>query len=140
MRQNGVDQGPRVANTFDRHPRYPEAPDCGPVRIFRNLPHREVVWPPYTEEERAEIVRRGKEEPRRLTLAESRLARENRLAYQDNVLAMEDWYSRSSYLAPEDMGNSASEKQGRSVTAPRRIAGVENPRRTRTAATRAKVL
>jgi len=92
MRQNGVDQGPRVANTFDRHPRHPEAPDCGPVRILRKSPFREVLWPPYTEEERAEIVRRGKEEPRRLTLAEERLVRKNRASYQDDIMAMEHWY------------------------------------------------
>lgn len=81
----------------------PSESASGPVRVTAG-PREGALLSPYTEAEVEEIVRRGREEPRRLNLAEARLAERNREADVTVGRANEQWAKAgfSAFTAPTD--------------------------------------
>lgn len=87
--QGYVNRGARKANTFDQYPRALKLPEAAPVVVTG--PDGSVSYKPaYTEQEAKEIVRQGKQNPRPLTLLESRTADQNRKVAKADSDAMEE--------------------------------------------------
>jgi hypothetical protein len=76
--QRYTDRGPRIETGIDRYPRDAHQVPAGGVMITTAEMIR--VIPPHHPSEVQEIIRRGRQEPRRLTLEESRTADKNRAA------------------------------------------------------------
>lgn len=66
--------------------RHDKQPSAGNVLI-----NKKATKAAYTDQEVTAIIRQGRENPRRLTLEESRLANKNRTKANEDLRAMEAW-------------------------------------------------
>ena len=78
---------------IDRGPsRAPAAPPAaGQVRIKNREGELVALARPLSDAEAAEVIRQGRDDPRRLTLEEARIAGANRARANDDLRSMEAW-------------------------------------------------